>query len=109
VAIIEVSLILVSDSAIISGGLEHGVTISSSLSIFLCKDLMLQCSKERSFDINLSIWLTKSVCVACAAAFEYIQSIKSDVTKGLIQVGNLAERGPLANFGDPLANTQKRT
>ena len=63
-AIIEVSLILVSDSAIISGGFEHGVTISSSLSIFLYKDLMLQCSKERSFDINLSIWLTKSVCVA---------------------------------------------
>ena len=63
-AIIEVSLCLASDSAIISGGLEHGVTISSSLSIFLYKDLMLQCSKERSFDINLSIWLTKSVCVA---------------------------------------------
>jgi len=34
------------------------------LSIFLYKDLMLQCNKERSFDINLSIWLTKSVCVA---------------------------------------------
>jgi len=45
----------------------------------------------------------------CAAAFDYIQSVKSDVTKGLIQVGNLAERGPLANGGDPLANTQKRT
>jgi len=38
--------------------------ISSSLSIFLYKDLMLQCSKERSFDINLSTWLLKSVCVA---------------------------------------------
>jgi len=25
---------------------------------------MLQCSKETSFDINLSTWLTKSVCVA---------------------------------------------
>ena len=61
---VEVSLILVSDSAIISGGLQHGVTIFSSLSIFLYKDLMLQCSKERSFDINLSICLTKSVCVA---------------------------------------------
>jgi len=24
---------------------------------------VIQCSKERSFDINLSIWLTKSVCV----------------------------------------------
>jgi len=60
VAIIEVSLILVSVSAIISVGVEHGVTISSSLSIFLYKDLMLQCSKERSFDINLSTWLTKT-------------------------------------------------
>ena len=63
-AIIEVFLILVSDSAIISGGFEHGVTISSSLSIFLYKDLMLQCSKVRSFDINLSTCLTKLVCVA---------------------------------------------
>jgi len=26
---------------------------------------MLQCSKERSFDINLPTWLLKSVCVAC--------------------------------------------
>jgi len=42
------------------------------------------------------------------AAFDYIQSIKSDVTKGLIQVGNLAERGPLATVGDLLTNTQKR-
>jgi len=25
---------------------------------------MLQCSKEKSFDINLSTWLTKSVYVA---------------------------------------------
>ena len=63
-AIIEASLILVSDSAIMSGGFEHGVTICSSLSIFLYKDLMLQCSKERSFHMNLSTWLTKSVCVA---------------------------------------------
>ena len=46
---------------------------------------------------------------AFAAAFDYIQSIKSDVTKGLIQVRNLAEKGPLATVGDPLANTQKRT
>ena len=46
---------------------------------------------------------------AFAAAFDYIQSIKSDVTKGLIQVRNLAEKGPLAAVGDPLANTQKRT
>jgi len=38
----------------------------------------------------------------CAAAFDYIQRIKSDETKGLIQVGNFAERGPLAS-------TQKRT
>jgi len=38
--------------------------IFSSLSIFLYKDLILQCRKERSFDINLSKWLTKSVCVA---------------------------------------------
>ena len=62
-AIIEVSLILVSHSAIISGGFEHGATISPSLSVFLYKDLMLQCSKERSFDINVSIWPTKSECV----------------------------------------------
>ena len=43
---------------------EHGDTIALSLSIFLYKDLMLQCSKERSFEINLSTWLTKSVCVS---------------------------------------------
>jgi len=47
--------------------------------------------------------------IECAGAFDYIQSIKSGVTKGLIQVGNLAERGPLATVGGPLANTQKRT
>jgi len=35
----------------------------------------------------------------CAEAFDYIESIKSDVTKVLIQVGNLAERGPLATVG----------
>jgi len=35
----------------------------------------------------------------CAAVFDYIPSIKSDVTKGLIQVGNLAESGPLATIG----------
>ena len=40
------------------------IRVVSSLSIFLCNDLMLQCSKERSFDINLSTWLTKSICVA---------------------------------------------
>jgi len=45
----------------------------------------------------------------CAAAFDYIQSKKRDVTKGFIQVGNLAERGPLATVGDPLVNAQKRT
>jgi len=38
----------------------------------------------------------------CAAAFDYIQSIKTGATKGLIQVGNLAERGSLSNI-------QKRT
>jgi len=53
-AIIEVSLTLVSDSAIISCGFEHGDTISSRLSILSYKDLMLQCSKERSLDIYLS-------------------------------------------------------
>jgi len=31
---------------------------------FLCWDLTLKCSKERSFDINLSTLLTQSVCVA---------------------------------------------
>jgi len=40
-----------------------------------------------------------------AAAFDYIQSIKSDLTESLIQVRDLAERGPLATVGDPLANT----
>ena len=45
----------------------------------------------------------------CAAAFDYIQSVKGDVTKGLIQVGNLAQTGPLATVGVSLANTQKRT
>jgi len=33
----------------------------------------------------------------CAAGFDYIQRIKSGLTKGLIQVGNLDERGPLPN------------
>ena len=43
----------------------------------------------------------------CAAAFDYIQSTESEVFKGLIQVGSLADRGPLATVGAPLANTQK--
>jgi len=55
---------LVSDSAMISGSFEHENMISSSLSIFLHKDLMLQCNKGRLFDINLSTKLIKSVCVA---------------------------------------------
>ena len=44
-----------------------------------------------------------------APACDYFQSIKSDVTKGFFQVGNLAGRDPLATVGGPLANTQKRT
>jgi len=69
--------------------------------------------------LNLKIWLWAWWAVTpnslrrngpeCAAAFDHVQSIKSDVTKGLIQVRNLAERGPVATVGDPLANTQKRT
>jgi len=45
----------------------------------------------------------------CAAAFDYLQSLKIGVTKGLIQVDNLAERGPLATVGGPPAAIQKRT
>ena len=37
----------------------------------------------------------------CAAAFDYLQSLKIGITKGLIQVDNLAERGPLATVGGP--------
>ena len=44
----------------------------------------------------------------CAAAFDYIQSIKAGVTKGLI-LRNLAERGSLVIVWGPLANIQKRT
>ena len=67
------------------------------------------------------LWGTKKKLVGCApnglrrngieyaAAFDYIQTIKSDVTKGLIQDGSSAERGPLAPVGVPLANIQKRT
>jgi len=50
---------------LISGSFEHGNTIFESLRILLCKDLLSQGSKERSFDINLSLWLTISECVAC--------------------------------------------
>jgi len=48
------SLILVSDSAIISGGFEYGDTIFSSFSIFLYKDLMLEGNKERHQLINMA-------------------------------------------------------
>jgi len=54
-----------------------------------------------------SLWGTKKIVWAVhpnslsrngpewAAPFDYIQSIKSGVSKGLMQVGNLVERGPL--------------
>jgi len=41
-----------------------------------------------------------SLTYECAAGFIYIQSIKSGVTKGLTQVGNLAEKDPLVTEGD---------
>jgi len=47
--------------------------------------------------------------MCCSIWLGLYQSIKSDVTKGLIQVGNFAERGPVATVGGPLANAQKRT
>jgi len=44
----------------------------------------------------------------CAAALDYIQSIKSDVTKGLIQIGFLAEIGPLATVGGPTSQHSEK-
>jgi len=37
--------------------------------------------------------------IECAAVFDNIQSMKSGVTNGLIQVGNLSKKGPLATVG----------
>jgi len=67
------------------------------------------CGEQKKFWWAVSPNALRRNGIECTAAFDYTQSTKSGVTKGLIQVGNLAERGPLATVGGSLANTQKRT
>jgi len=72
--------------------------------IMLCIEMCQSSWGTKKFGLAVPPNALRSNGPEWAASFDYIQSIKSSVTKGLIQVGNLAERSPLATAGGPLAN-----